>query len=64
MFYFLILFTISEKLGALALVSNSTEDPQQLDFLKCFIILSKIKPEIKMIDIILNGSIIYIMFIY
>ncbi len=63
MFYFLILFTICEKSGALAFSLNSTEDPQHLDFLKCFIILSTIKPDIKMIEIILNGSIIYIMFI-
>lgn len=65
MIYFLILSTICEKSGALAFSLNSIEDePQQEDFLKCFIILSTIKPEIKMIDIMLNGSIIYIIFIY
>ena len=62
MFYFLILFTICEKSGALAFSLNSTEDPKQLLFFMCFIILSRINPLIKIIDIIENTS-IYIIFI-
>lgn len=62
MFYFLILFTICEKSGALAFSLNSKEDEQQEDLLNFFIILSRIKPLIRIIDIIENTS-IYIMII-
>ena len=61
MFYFLILFTICEKSGALAFSLNSTEDPKQVLFLICFIILSRIKPLIRIIDIIEKTSIYIIL---
>jgi len=62
MFYFLFI-GICEKSGTLAVVSNSTDDPQHEDFLKCFNILSNTKPAINIIDTILTGSIIYYIYI-